>query len=713
MRFPFYYSLRTRLVLLVALAILPSMLLVAWMGFEGYRNAEARTGGEATRLVHIAVAQQDHMFRSVTLLLELIAHSREARSANIAALTDIMTQQADHFNTYILGIAAPDGSLLGSALRPKTRVNLADLECFRQTIRGKDSGVCNCVTSRISGCPAIIFFYPVRDDAGRVRLMLFAGIRLAWLNEFALRARLPSGSSLTVWDSNCRVLAREPEPAKWVGKTFALSNRFKSLIARGEGLITLTGIDGARRIYAFAGLDEVPGGSIFLSIGIPARIPKAELWRLFSYICILTSLAVVAFLGAWMFGEAFILRHLDRLLGCAKRIAAGDYGARVGMPHPSGEMGELLGAFDRMGEALDQRVKERLEVEEALRQSENLYRAVFETTGTAMLLVEEDTTISIVNEQFERLLGFSADEIEGKMHWTDFVLADDVARMEENHRLRRVDPDGAPKQYEVRFVTRDGNIRDLLLTVDIIRGTGSSVGSLIDITARKKDQRDLEKTQEELRALSAKNLKLQEAEREKLALELHDNVGQNLTGLSIALAIIRNLVRPQCLERIESRLQDAKGLVNDTMNCIRGVISELHPPGLSDYGLSAALVLYCEKLAARAGIKIYTDCTEILVRPSKEAEIALFRIAQEALCNAVNHSCADSIRLEVQTIGSLVVIQVEDDGIGFAPEAAIDFGRKDRFGLAGMRERAAAIGAEFRVDSGPGDGTVVTVELEV
>ncbi|MDR3554002.1 MAG: PAS domain S-box protein [Syntrophobacteraceae bacterium] len=713
MKLAFFGSLRVRLVLLVALAIMPCMVLVTWMGLGEYRNAKARVEDEAMRLVRIAVAQQDHMFRGARLLLEILAHSREARSGDISALTATMAQNTRRCHVFNLGIAAPDGKLLGSVVKPGGRVSFADLACFQQAHRGRDLAASNCVTSRISGKPVIILFYPVPDDAGRVRLMLFATLRLNWLNEFALRARLPAGASLTVWDSNSTVLARQPDPAKWVGKTFQDSDRFKSLLGRTEGVTTLTGLDGDRRIYAFARLDEVPGGSIFLSIGIPARIPKAGLKRLFSYICLLTSLAVVAFLGAWMFGEAFILRHLERIVGCAKRIAAGDPGARVGVPRPMGELGELVYAFDRMGEALEQRGKERMEAEEALAKSEKLYRAVFETTGTAMLLAEEDTTISLVNEQFERLLGFSAEQVEGKRSWADFVSSEDVGTMQEYHRRRRVDPHGAPRQYEARFVTRDGNIRNLLVTVDLIPGTGTSVASLIDITARKKDLETLEKTREELRALSAKNLTLQESEREKLALELHDRVGQNLTGLGIDLAIIRGLAGPDCLKKIESPLQDSKGLVNDTMQCLRGVISELHPPGLSDYGLSAALVLCCEKLAARAGVKILTDCRELPVRTSKDVEIALFRIAQEALCNSINHSRAGLVRLSVQTSGAKIVIRVADDGIGFDPDSGIDFGKTDRFGLAGMRERAAVIGARFCVESAPGEGTVVTVEFEV
>ena len=135
-------------------------------------------------------------------------------------------------------------------------------------------------------------------------------------------------------------------------------------------------------------------------------------------------------------------------------------------------------------------ISDRKRVEEALRESEERYRTVFETTGSATVLIENDATIDLANSEFERLSGYPRSDIENKMKWTVFVVKEDLDRMLAQHRLRRTDRKRALTHYEFRFISRSGEIRDILLTVDAIPGTTKSVASLLDIT----DRRRVEKT---------------------------------------------------------------------------------------------------------------------------------------------------------------------------------------------------------------------------
>ncbi len=134
---------------------------------------------------------------------------------------------------------------------------------------------------------------------------------------------------------------------------------------------------------------------------------------------------------------------------------------------------------------------ERKRAEEELHESEEKYRTIFENTGTATVIIEEDTTISLANAEFEKLSGYSKEEIEGKKTWADFVIKDDIERMKEYHRLRRINPDSAPKNYEFRFIDRAGNIKGIFLTAAMIPGTKKSVASLLDITDRKKTEEQI------------------------------------------------------------------------------------------------------------------------------------------------------------------------------------------------------------------------------
>ncbi|MFB3895172.1 MAG: PAS domain S-box protein [bacterium] len=137
-------------------------------------------------------------------------------------------------------------------------------------------------------------------------------------------------------------------------------------------------------------------------------------------------------------------------------------------------------------------ITDRKTTEAKLRVHEEQYRVLYENTGTAMLIVEDDMMISLVNSQFCKLIGYSKKALEGKKRWTDFVVPEDVPWMVKQHRLRREKPEGALRQYEFRLINKEHQIRNIFLNVDIIPGTKQSIASLIDIT-------ELKHTEEELR----------------------------------------------------------------------------------------------------------------------------------------------------------------------------------------------------------------------
>ncbi len=152
----------------------------------------------------------------------------------------------------------------------------------------------------------------------------------------------------------------------------------------------------------------------------------------------------------------------------------------------------------RLFEGLQIEITERKQAEKALVESEEKYRSIFENTGTATLIIEEDTIISMVNTQFEKLSGYSKDEIENKMKWTDFVVPEDLERMKEYHIARRKAGEKPPAEYEFHFIDRKGEIKNIFLKVGIIPDTKKSIASLIDITERKQIEENLKNAKDEL-----------------------------------------------------------------------------------------------------------------------------------------------------------------------------------------------------------------------
>ncbi len=143
-------------------------------------------------------------------------------------------------------------------------------------------------------------------------------------------------------------------------------------------------------------------------------------------------------------------------------------------------------------------ITERKWAEEALRKSKEQYQTTFENTGTATVLIEGNTIISLANAEFERLSGYSKNEIEGKKSWAEFVTKEDLDKMLTQHRLRRENRETALKQYEFRFVARSGEIHSILLSIDTIQGTKRSIASLQDITDRKKADESLQQLNKDL-----------------------------------------------------------------------------------------------------------------------------------------------------------------------------------------------------------------------
>lgn len=205
-------------------------------------------------------------------------------------------------------------------------------------------------------------------------------------------------------------------------------------------------------------------------------------------------------------------------------------------------------------------ITERVLAEKELLESEIRYRNVFEHTGTATVIIEEDTTISLANSQFEKLSGYDRTEIEGKKKWTEFVVPEDLVRMKAYHDLRRKETGKAPNEYEFRFIDRSGSVKHIFNQVARIPKTNRSIASLLDITALKEAQEALRNSEEQYRLvvdnandaiIIAQGQQIKFAN--KRAEELTGFLRQELLNRSF-ISFIHPKDRPAVLERHQKRL---------------------------------------------------------------------------------------------------------------------------------------------------------------
>ena len=221
----------------------------------------------------------------------------------------------------------------------------------------------------------------------------------------------------------------------------------------------------------------------------------------------------------------------------------------------------------------------------------------------------------------------------------------------------------------------------------------------------------LTESQDQLRGLSRQLVQIQENQFSQLAEELHDRVGQDMTAININLNILQTLLPRNVSEDVIARLADTEKLVIESVKRMRSTMTELRPPMLDQYGLTAALYWYSEQYQRRTGIHINVNDRYMKnTRLPTEVEIALFRIAQEALNNVAKHASATQVDIELFEEDGNVMMAITDNGIGFDAKDQ-KLRNLQHWGVPLMRERTRAINGKFLLRSVPGQGTQIVVQL--
>lgn len=346
-----------------------------------------------------------------------------------------------------------------------------------------------------------------------------------------------------------------------------------------------------------------------------------------------------------------------------------------------------LKAARREIKSLQSQARKYRQIEEELTHSGHFYRTLFENSGTATIVIEKDTTISMMNNDFSNFTGYSRDEILNHT-WTMYVAEDDIARLLSYHKTRREDPSSAPRNYEFKIRNKDGNLLHVFMTIAMIPGTTQSIASMVDMTAVKKLEKEV--------------LDISERERQKIGYELHDDLGQHLIGIDVMTKVLRDKLMPISDENARYA-GEINHLVKDAIDKTRRLARGLCPVHLTSLGLEASLEELATSTSSIFDMTCVLRCPRHIPIHDNSLATHLYYIAKESIHNAIEHGKSSKIVMELLNNNGTISLSILDNGIGIK-----DAAKASGIGLRIMNYRARMIGAALRIESEPAGGTLVT-----
>ena len=342
------------------------------------------------------------------------------------------------------------------------------------------------------------------------------------------------------------------------------------------------------------------------------------------------------------------------------------------------------------------------DAEAALRVSEARLRLATEAANIGLWDWDLAANTVYYSSEWKRQIGYRDEEITNSFEeWQSRVHPEDIGPALHDVAVFLENPQNQHQiKFEFRFRHRDGSYRWFYGQGNVLRDAEGKpvrmLGCHIDITERKR-------AEEELHGLSQRLIQAEDAERRRIAKELHDSTAQDLVAVTMNLGMLQESLASGDTKAAQI-LADSIALVENSVNDIRTLSYVLHPPRLDETGLAGVLVEYAAGFNNRTDTRIRVDVAPDFGRLPEDMEIALFRIVQEAVSNVLRHSQSDSATIRLACTDGGVVLEIEDNGCGMAAAGAYGVG------IAGMRERLQHLGGRLEIESDAG-GTIVRATL--
>ena len=392
-----FSTLRSRLLLLVALALLPAAAAIVDAGFEQRRVATADARENAKRLVRLPAKDHAQLINEGRQLLSTLVQVPQVRDANTGVCKDFLSRLvAQDERLANIGVIRPDGHVVCSGVPPNGGLKVADRSYFQRAVQTGQFAIGDYQIGRITKLPVIVLAQPAYSAQGRLQSVVFASLNLGRLNRFAAQAALPPGTTLTVLDSRHTILVRNLEPEQWVGKIAPESALLRKLVdAESDGTATEPGFDDVQRLYAFAHLPGHAGGvHTHIMIGIPTETAYAVADSILTRnLAVLVVVSILMLGMAWAGSEILILKKSRMLMAAAQRLAAGDLTARTGIGRGRDEISRVGATFDVMAASLESRERESVQQLNRIAQLNRVYSMLSGINGAILRIRERDALL--------------------------------------------------------------------------------------------------------------------------------------------------------------------------------------------------------------------------------------------------------------------------------------------------------------------------------
>ncbi len=362
-----------------------------------------------------------------------------------------------------------------------------------------------------------------------------------------------------------------------------------------------------------------------------------------------------------------------------------------------------------LGTAVD--ITEHKRVEEALRRSEARLRRLVESNVLAVLISDLNGRILEANDAFLSMLGYAAADM--PLRW-DALTPPEWLPLSDR-AIGELRNTGIATPFEKEYLHRDGHRVPVLIGIALLEPGGEDcVTFVVDLTKRKRAERALEASlaelrasEEKLRRFAAREVAVREGERKRLGFDLHDDVCQELTGIGMLVASVRHRLEPRDAS-LATDLARAGEFLAEIVEHLRVMARELRPLQLRDLGLEESLVALATRMSSPT-TAVVAHVPAPVPRVGDDVELSVYRVAQEALANALRHARPRSIVVTLVAADGRLRLEVRDDGCGFDPALH----PREALGLTGMEERALAVGGRVVIESARGAGTTVVFDCPI